>query len=84
MSVAAREPEPAPEADAHGNGTLHVVVSPWGQVWVDGRFMGRAPIDAPLRAGTHRVAAGFDHPGPERTVRIRAGQTERIELEVDP
>ena len=61
---------------------MHVIVSPWGQVWIDGRFMGRAPIDTTLRAGSHRIGAGFTEPTTTRTVRLRAGSEERIELDV--
>lgn len=75
--------EPADEASAADRGHVHVVVSPWGQVWIDGRFMGRAPIDTTLRAGSHRIAAGFGEPTVTRTVRVHAGGDERVELDVE-
>jgi tRNA A-37 threonylcarbamoyl transferase component Bud32 len=82
---------PPPSATAHesegtaheGRGHLHVVVSPWGQVWIDDRIMGRAPIDADLRPGSHRIQAGFSAPTVTRTVRVRSGSDQHIELEVE-
>ena len=35
-----------------------------------------------LRA-PHRIAAGTEQPGPPRTVRVRAGQTERVTIELE-
>lgn len=80
------EPDAADEDTGHVSGErgrVHIIASPWGQIWIDGRFMGRAPIDATLRAGSHRIGAGFDQPTVTRTIRVRAGQDERVELEVD-
>jgi serine/threonine-protein kinase len=68
--------------DGAGRGHLHIVVSPWGNVWIDGIFQGRSPVDATLRAGSHRIEAGTDEPTTRRTVRVRAGTDERVDLEV--
>lgn len=83
---AADEP-PAPAAEVVDDarpGTLRVTVIPWGDVWVDGRYMGRAPTEVSLRPGRHVVAAGTDRPAQRRSVQVSAGQLRRVELELDP
>lgn len=71
------------EGAARGTGHIHIVAIPWAQIWIDGRFMGRAPIDADLRPGSHRIGAGFEEPTVTRSVRVRAGGSDRIEISVD-
>ncbi len=75
--------EGADAREASGRGRVHVVVSPWGLVWIDGRYVGRAPVHSELRAGSHRIAAGFVEPTTTRTIRVHAGGEERVELEVE-
>lgn len=75
--------EPAEGEDLRP-GTLRVTVVPWGDVWVDGRYMGRAPTEVPLRPGRHTVAAGTDRPSVRRSVQILPGQPRRVELELTP
>jgi hypothetical protein len=57
-------------------------VTPWGQVWIDGKFMGRAPVVTRVSAGTHVVAAGVDRPSVRRRVQVTADRTQRVVLEV--
>ncbi|MFO0686948.1 MAG: protein kinase [Sandaracinus sp.] len=71
------------ETPRGSEGRIHVVVSPWGNVWIDGRFMGRAPVEASLRAGSHRIQAGFAEPTTSRTIRVRAGGDERVEMSAE-
>lgn len=63
-------------------GTIQVGVFPAGQVWVDGRLRGRAPVTVSVPAGTHTVAAGRDRPAESRTVIVSAGKTEEIVFNV--
>jgi serine/threonine-protein kinase len=48
---------PAPSvAEAKGEGTLTLLVSPWARVSIDGAAVGNSPIlEHPLAAGAHRV-----------------------------
>lgn len=80
--VVAAEPEVEPD-DARP-GTLRVTVVPWGDVWVDGRYMGRAPTEVSLRPGRHTVAAGAERPTVRRSVQVASGQLRRLEFELDP
>jgi len=77
------DPAAAPSDDARP-GTLRVTVVPWGDVWVDGRYMGRAPTEISLRPGRHTVAAGTEGPSVSRAVQIVPGQARRVELDLDP
>lgn len=57
---------------------IRIVASPWGDAWVDGRFMGRAPVTAHVSPGTHTVSAGPGRPARSRRVTVRAGQRRRV------
>lgn len=48
----ARRREPTPAAEP---GRLRVNVLPWAEVTVDGRPLGRVPVDVELAPGRHRV-----------------------------
>ena len=63
-----------------GRGKLFVVVQPWGNVWVDGVWMGRAPVEARVTKGRHVVEAGRDLPSAKRIVRIDAGTRKEVEI----
>jgi serine/threonine protein kinase len=73
----ASEPEPAPRPF---KGWLNVVVQPWGNVWIDGNRMGRAPVKARLSKGRHVVEAGRKRPIQTRVVRVLAGTRKEIEF----
>ena len=70
------------KADDAASGTLEFWISPWGDVFVDGKQVGTSP---PLRvyklpAGTHKVEvyndnAGFPH---SETVVVQANEVKRI------
>lgn len=72
---------PTPEtAPRPSKGWLHVVVQPWGNVWIDGNWMGRAPVKARLSKGRHVVKAGRDLPSQMRVVRVVAGTRKEVEF----
>ena len=78
-SVEPPQPAPKPRQPAR----LTVFVAPWGDVWVDGKARGTAPVRAlKLRPGLHRVSAGQGTPSKSRNVRLRGGQrlTVRFDL----
>ena len=85
------EPEPAPAQDSEtevepnaperaAKGWVHIVVQPWGNVWIDGDYMGRAPVKARLTKGKHVVEVGRDLPSQRRVVRVQPGARKEIEL----
>ncbi len=61
-------------------GSVRVVVQPWGNVWIDGKFFGRAPVRARLPKGRHVVAAGHEIPTVRRIVWARPGARKEVEL----
>ena len=60
--------------------TLSVIVIPFGDVWVDGRHVGTAPLDVEVPAGRHVVAAGEGSPTKRTTVQVTPGQRRRVVL----
>jgi serine/threonine protein kinase len=75
-SVPALAPMPAPAL----KGWLRVVVQPWGNVWIDDVWMGRAPVKARLVKGRHVVKAGRELPTTTRVVRIDPRGRKEIEI----
>ena len=70
-----------PQQPARVNkGWLHVVVQPWGNVWIDDVWMGRAPVKARLPKGRHVVKAGRELPSETRIVRVQAGARKEIDI----
>jgi serine/threonine protein kinase len=91
VSVPVPAPAPAPatlapapsepqRAARVGTGWVHVVVQPWGNVWIDGTWMGRAPVKARLPKGKHVVKVGRELPSETRVVRIEAGARKELEI----
>jgi len=73
----------APSPASVGKGWIHVVVQPWGDVWFGEKYMGRAPVKAPLSQGRHVIKAGRDFPIQTRVVRIEAGAHQEIEFSLE-
>jgi hypothetical protein len=63
-----------------GKGWVYVVVQPWGEVWIDGKPWGRAPVKARLPKGRHVIKAGRELPTQTRVVEIEAGTRQEIEF----
>ncbi|MBT8452370.1 MAG: protein kinase [Deltaproteobacteria bacterium] len=70
----AQEPKP---------GRLSVTVFPWGDVWIDGKPRGKAPVlRVALPPGRHKVSAGQGTPSKTRVVRLKAGQRRSIQFDL--
>ena len=69
---------PAPRVAARG--WVQVVVEPWGNVWIDGDYMGRAPVKARLARGRHVIEVGRELPTQRRVVRVQPGARKLIEV----
>jgi len=64
-------------ASAGGHGSIKLAISPWGEVWVDGRNLGVTPPlqQLSLPAGRHEVTIrNGDLPALRQTVEVRAGK----------
>ncbi len=69
-----------------GRASVRVVVRPWAEVFVDGRYVDTTPFAHPisLSVGTHELS--FRHPQakPEsRSVTVKAGQLLALDVELD-
>jgi serine/threonine protein kinase len=87
VPVPAPAPVPVPAAASEveqparaPKGWVHVVVQPWGNVWIDDVWMGRAPVKARLTKGRHVVKVGREIPSETRVVRVEAGARKEIEI----
>ncbi|MEM8608819.1 MAG: protein kinase [Myxococcota bacterium] len=75
-----KDPQPAAVAKS---ARLSVVVFPWGEVWVNGKRRGAAPLEGlALPPGRYRVAAGQGKPSSTKVVRLREGQRRTVEFDL--
>jgi hypothetical protein len=58
-------------------------VEPWGNVWIDGKYFGRAPVKARLRSGRHVIEAGREIPTRKKVVRVRPGTRQEVALALE-
>jgi hypothetical protein len=56
---------------------------PIAQIWVDGHLLGWSPQTLELRAGMHNVAAGNTRREVQRSLRVRAGETQQFIFNLD-
>jgi hypothetical protein len=72
-----------PLAQGPQPGRLSVAVFPWGDVWIDGKHRGRAPIrNVTLPAGRHKVSAGQGKPSKTQVVRLKEGQRRTVQFDL--
>ncbi len=57
---------------------LRVVVYPFGDVWIDGKPLGHAPVSLKVPAGTHEIGVGDGRPEQRRSVQVHAGERESL------
>ena len=63
--------------------SLTVVVYPWGDVWINGKPRGRAPLKSlSLKPGRYEISAGQGRPLVTQTIRLRSGQQKKLRLDV--
>jgi serine/threonine protein kinase len=63
--------------------TIHVVLIPWGEVWVDGRYMGRAPTDVVVSPGEHKLEVGKGSAERSQRITVKPGERRNVELELE-
>jgi len=72
-----------PVAKSSKPGRLSVAVFPWGDVWIDGKPRGRAPVrNVALPPGRHKVSAGQGEPSKTQVVRLKEGQRRTIQFDL--
>lgn len=63
--------------------SLTVVVYPWGDVWINGKSRGSAPLKSlSLKPGRYEISAGQGKPAVTQTIRLRPGQEKKLRLDV--
>jgi serine/threonine protein kinase len=78
-----RATPPMPVAKPPAPARLTVLVSPWGDVWINGRARGAAPLkNASLKPGRYKISAGQGEPSQTRTVRLRPGQRKTVRFDL--
>jgi serine/threonine-protein kinase len=81
--VAAVPAAAEPVAEEPKPGRLSVTVFPWGDVWIDGKHRGKAPVrSVALPPGRHKVSAGQGKPSKTRVVRLKAGQRRSVQFDL--
>ena len=76
-------PPPRQTAPPPKPATLDVIVVPWGNVWINGKPRGSAPLmDARLKPGRYRISAGQGEPSKTRTVRLRPGDDKTLNVDL--
>jgi serine/threonine protein kinase len=69
----------APDATPHPKAHLTVAVFPWGEVWINGKPRGTAPLkNQALKPGVYKVSAGQGAPSKTKTVRLGPGQRKTV------
>ena len=63
---------------------LTVIVHPWGNVWINGKARGPAPLkDVSLKPGRYRISAGQGEQTVTQTIRLRSGEEKKVKLKLD-
>ncbi|MGB5219776.1 MAG: hypothetical protein WBN60_02020, partial [Polyangiales bacterium] len=79
---AAADPAPKDVAPARP-ARLTVIVFPWGNVWINGKRKGAAPLkNEPLKPGRYKIGVGQDAPFKSQTIRLRAGQRKTLDFDL--
>lgn len=63
---------------------LYVVVYPFGDVWVDDKPAGPAPLSLHLAPGSHEIAVGEGRARERQTVRLRSGESRHLTFRSSP
>jgi hypothetical protein len=79
----AKPPPEKPKPVVPRKATLTVKVFPWGNVWVNDKPMGRAPLmNTKLAPGRYKVSVGRQKPEKTRTVKLRPGAREVVDFDL--
>ncbi|HSN85064.1 MAG TPA: serine/threonine-protein kinase [Polyangiales bacterium] len=62
---------------------LDVIVIPWGDVWINGKRWGPAPMmNETLKPGRYRISAGQGGPSQTRTIRLKPGERKTLDFDL--
>jgi hypothetical protein len=80
-------PQPKPKRAARPAAvvpaSLTVIVYPWGDVWINGKRRGSAPLkNVSLKPGRYKISAGQGSPKVTQSIRLRSGDKKKLKLDV--
>ncbi|NNE20787.1 MAG: serine/threonine protein kinase, partial [Myxococcales bacterium] len=75
VSIAALE-EQGPQRIARGRVVIYA--EPWGNVWINGKQVGRSPFRERLRPGLYTVQVGDTYPEAPKRIRVSSGKTREV------
>lgn len=79
----ASDTEPAAAPSSVRPARVTVVVFPWGDVWIDGKRRGPAPLkDVAPKPGRYKISAGQERPSKTQTIRVREAQRKTVEFDL--
>jgi hypothetical protein len=85
IRVRADAPQRAVDAGVRAMATLKVGASPWGEIYIDGKLVGRTPRELSVTAGHHTVEVVFPAETPPRkqtfAVDLANGETKSVQAE---
>ena len=76
-----QENDPQARTDAVSTQTaqLTVAVFPWGEIWINGKRRGTAPLkNQAMKPGVYKISAGQGRPSKTQTIRLRRGQQKTV------
>ena len=76
-TTGARAAEPTgrtPTSQATKWAQLRITVSPWGDVWINGKREQRAPRELSLKPGKYTISVGQGSPAKSRVIRLKPGE----------
>jgi hypothetical protein len=59
-------------------GRLVVYAEPWGNVWINGKQVGRSPFRERLKPGLYTVQVGDTYPEEPQRIRVSSGKTREV------
>jgi serine/threonine protein kinase len=75
--------QPREEALPPKPARLDVIVVPWGDIWINGKRWGPAPmVNEKLKPGQYRISAGQGGPSQTRRVRLQPGDHKTIDFDL--
>jgi serine/threonine-protein kinase len=77
------ETKPTPAVPSARPARLTVVVFPWGDVWINDKPRGSAPLrNVSLKPGRYKVSAGKGKPSKTQTIRLREAQRKTVHFDL--
>jgi len=67
-----------PEKPTRAPAEVRVVVFPFGDVWIDGKALGHAPVTTKLPSGSHEIEVGDGRPEQRRALQFHAGEHQNL------